>query len=294
MRKILSPDGVLPFNARAIQGTYGFIWQYSRTQTRIYYEMDLQLSGYLTRKLAQLQLDRKGMHVENPPAHGKIYALNAQLTESIYPLHLYLNRVNELVEVINRDDMVRRSERIVTALCESYPDKPTRRFLELFKADIASPNLAKAIENDSFFQLYFYPLYVKYSGSLTADATIRLPVNGRYIPFSTTATLLLPEEVNRKIEINVGGQSPGRLNSGSFSARYLLFDDDHSISSIKAKLQYDGMDGLPCSQTFEVYRLDPEKRLVKTTDEPRRKASVFIGVEDKPPPEAKGLWNIFN
>lgn len=295
MRKILSPDGVLPFHARAIQGTYGVIWQYSRTQTIVYYEMDLQLGSPSTHKQHRLQLDRKKLFVENPPAHGKIYTLSTQMAEGIYPLHLYLNRPNELVAVINQAEVVHRSERIVSALWEHYPDKSARRCLERFKADIASPNLAKAIEHDPFFQLYFYPLHVKYSASLTAEPTIRLPVNGRYTVFSTTATLLLPDETSKKMEIKLDGQSPGRLKPSRFSARYFLYDDDHSISSIKGTLQYDSLEGLPCSQTFEVYRLDPERRMpVKLTDVPRKKNSVFIGVEDKPPPTAKGLGNIFS
>ena len=295
MRKILSPDGLLPFNARAMQGVYGVLWQYSRTQTTIAYEMDLQFNGYSKHGLSRLLLHRKKMFVGNPPKNGKIYTLIAQLAGSIYPLHLCLNEANELVEVMNRADVVRRSGQIVNTLWEYYPDEPARRCFELFKTDIASPNLAKAVENDLFFQLCFYPLHATYSASLTAEATIKLPVNGRFVPFSATATLTLPDEVNQKIEINLNGQCPGRLRPNRFSARYFLFADDHSISSIKGTLQYDGLDGLPCNQTFEVYRLDPEKRIpARTTETPRKKTSVFIGVDDRPPPAAKGLWNIFN
>jgi hypothetical protein len=295
MRKILSPEGVLPFNARAIQGMYGVVWHYSRTQTRICYEVDLELGGRSSHKFYRLLLDRKNVFVENPPEHGKIYTLSTRMTEGVYPLYLYLNRANELVAVINHAEVVYRTERIVRALREYYPDKPARRCLERFEADMASPNLAKAIEHDPFFRLYFYPLHVKYSTALTADGTIKLPVNGRCTIFSTTATLIEPDEPSKTIEIKLDGHSPGRLKPSRFSARYLLYDDDHSISSIKGTLQYDSLDGLPCNQTFEVYRLDAEKRVpVKNADVPRKKNSVFIGVEDKPPPAPKGFWNIFS
>jgi len=289
---VLHMGGNLYYAPANLDNRYGVIFHLQKD--KVHYEIDCIYKGNVSDSVYQIAFDRHQVYINNQEPDLRLYEMADQMAKAVYPLFLDINRERKIEKIYNHPEIVQRCNNAQKKLSQYYVGEYAEKYFRLFEKQYSNPdNLINHIENELFYQLFFLPIQGSYE-NLQKKIQYEF-VSGKNNTTTYNLVVTLESEYTESGKLIAHIISEEKQDAQPcFEAEYRLHPEDHSIFSIRGYLIKMNDKQVPCRTDFEIYHLNPEKRIIKKIIP--RYESIYLAERKTFAPQKKefSFWDIFS
>ncbi|KIO51846.1 LysM peptidoglycan-binding domain-containing protein [Flavobacterium hibernum] len=290
---------------------YGTIIQYkenNRVKDKIHFTSQIE---FLKRdgnfSIVKFQINQ--VYINNKEPELVIEKLADRISKALYPVLLRLNDKGEIDNIINIDAIQRRWETIKPAILEYFRGNEVDKLIASFEKTIMSASLLKrSFDDHPFYQIYFAPIYQKYTSDLSFSQTDSTLKTIQIIDEFQTSTskiclrrkgleqLFLNDSEDLEKDLNKSEFEIGKLeeeNSSNIDFLYKLHHDNNTIFSITGFINSRKNSDVVSTIEFETYERAKRKPKQEIVNPISRKIDWSAEVINEREIKEKGFWDTF-
>lgn len=290
---------------------YGTIIQYqenNQVKDKIHFTSQIE---FLKREgifpVIKLQINQ--VYINNKEPELVVEKLADRISKALYPVLLRLNDKGEIDTIINIEAIQRRWETIKPAILEYFRGNEVDKLIASFEKNIMSASLLKrSFDDHPFYQIYFAPIYQKYTSELSfakTDSTLKtIQIIDEFQTSTSKICLkrkgLEPLFVNGsedlEKDLNKSEFEIGKLedeNSSNMDFLYKLHHDNKTIFSITGFINSRKDNNVISTVEFETYERKKRKPKQEIVNPISRKIDWSAEVINEKEIKEKGFWDTF-
>ncbi|MDR6761938.1 hypothetical protein J2Y38_002149 [Flavobacterium sp. 2755] len=249
------------------------------------------------------------VYINNKDSELVIEKLADRISKALYPVLLRLNDKGEIDNIVNIDEIQKRWEIIKPSILEYFRGNEIAKLIASFEKNIMSASLLKRNFNQHpFYQIYFAPIYQKYTSELSfAKTDSQLKTLQIIDEFQTSTSkiclrrkgieqLLANDSEDLEKDLNKSEFEIGKLekeNSSNMDFLYKLHHDNKTIFSVTGFINSKKNSNVISTVEFETYELIKKKPKQEMLNPISEKIDWSAEVINEKEINEKGFWDTF-
>ncbi|CAC9974574.1 LysM peptidoglycan-binding domain-containing protein [Flavobacterium panici] len=291
---------------------YGTIIQYkenNQVKDKIHFTSQIE---FLKRdgnfSIVKFQINQ--VYINNKEPELVIEKLADRISKALYPVLLRLNDKGEIENIVNIDEIQRRWDIIKPSILEYFKGgNEIDKLIASFEKNIMSASLLKrSFHEHPFYQIYFAPIYQKYTSDLSFAKTDSQIKTLQIIDEFQTSTskicltrkgveqLLVNDSENFENDLKKCDFEIGKLeeeNTSNMHFLYKLHHDNKTIFSITGFINSRKNSDVVSTIEFETYERIKKKTKQEILNPISRKIDWSAEVINEKEIKEKGFWDTF-
>ncbi|MCD8455141.1 hypothetical protein LNJ08_12150 [Tenacibaculum finnmarkense genomovar ulcerans] len=228
-------------NAKFLHRTYGLQINYNNQKT-IHYLLEVKCEGY-KKGIFDYSLQRKQFFKDGEELGGFMEQLAAQSASCLYPLKVKVNKLGQIINVTNQEEIKARWGKKQKELAKRYVGKPFVSYCKKITDVVnSSEKIVKSLGNDVGYDILFSEIYMNYTKkfSQSLEKGFKWFSGVQKVGFYGNQSVNpILKENNRMLITYEGNMKPvGGLEKGETQIKYELDAKDNSLLRVDGIFNY--------------------------------------------------------